>query len=66
MDYPVWHNDQKEKITCIEKIKVMEEGLDELLQMAEDLLGDGVLMGISQAQLKGAMAEMMQQLKCEL
>lgn len=66
MKYPVWHNDANEKVTCIEKIKVMEQGLDELVQIAEDLLVDGVLMGISKPQLRDTMAQLMQSLECKL
>lgn len=66
MKYPVWHNDVHEKVTCVEKIKVMEQGLDELTQMAEDLLADGILMGISKPQLRDTMVQLMQDLKGEL
>ena len=66
MKYPTWHNDKNEIVTCVEKIKVMEEGLDELSSMALDLLEDGVLMGISEQQLRKTLAEMMQLLICKL
>lgn len=66
MNYPAWHNDENDKVTCVEKIKVMEEGLDELSQMAEDLLVDGILMGISRKQLQDTLRQLMQDLKGEL
>jgi hypothetical protein len=66
MKYPVWHNDVNEKVTCVEKIKVMEQGLTELKQMAEDLLVDGILMGINRQQLQETLVELMQNLKGEI
>ena len=66
MKYPVWHNDANEKVTCIEKIKVMEQGMEELAQMAEDLLVDGILMGISRQQLQNSLMQLIQNLKGEL
>lgn len=66
MTYPVWHNDKSEKVTCVEKIKVMEEGLDELKVIASDLLGDAIIMGISEKQLKDVLVQMMISLEYKL
>jgi hypothetical protein len=41
-------------ISCIEKLKVMEENLDELRQCAQEALEDAVLMGCDEAQVKEA------------
>ena len=48
----IWYNKQGEKISCTEKIKVMQENLSELKIMLQDLIDDGVLMGISDQQIK--------------
>ena len=41
----VWRTPEGEPVSCLEKIKVLEENLDELRQMAQDALEDAILMG---------------------
>ncbi|HEY8354262.1 MAG TPA: hypothetical protein VIK69_04530 [Methylophilaceae bacterium] len=53
--WPIWQRDDGSIVSCTEKIKVMKENLDELRQMAQDALEDGLLMEISEAQLRAAM-----------
>jgi regulator of replication initiation timing len=50
--WPVWHRDDGSIVSCTEKIKVMKDNLDELKQIAQDALEDGLLMEISEAQLR--------------
>jgi len=47
-----WCSENGEVIACIEKIKVLNENLVELGQVAQDPLEDGLLMGCSEAQLR--------------
>jgi DNA-binding transcriptional regulator YhcF (GntR family) len=49
-----WHNDNGNLIACIEKIKVMQENLTEISSMIQDIIDDGVLMDISESQIKEA------------
>jgi len=60
--YPVWRATSGEKVACVEKIKVMQQNIDELLGVAQDLFEDGVLMGIDQDQLKSYLALLMNNL----
>lgn len=53
----VWRSDCGLAISCIEKIKVLNENIDELTQIAQDALEDGLLMGCSEAQLRQAFHE---------
>lgn len=39
-------------VACTEKIKVLNENLDEFRQVAQDALEDGLLMGCSEQQLR--------------
>jgi hypothetical protein len=48
----IWHNDKGDKISCVEKIKVMEQNLAEIKLLLQDVIDDGVLMGISEQQIK--------------
>jgi hypothetical protein len=50
--FPVWHTPEGEPVSCVEKIKVLNENLAELRGLAQDALEDGVLMGCDEAQLR--------------
>ena len=50
--FPVWHTPEGEPVSCVEKIKVLNENLAELRELAQDALEDGVLMGCDEAQLR--------------
>ena len=50
--FPVWHTPDGEPVSCVEKIKVLNENLAELRELAQDALEDGVLMGCDEAQLR--------------
>jgi hypothetical protein len=51
----VWLTPEGEKVSCVEKIKVLNENLEELRQMAQDALEDAVLMGCDEAQLRAVL-----------
>ena len=59
MKYPVWLTEAGDKVTCIEKIKVMEQNLAELQQIAQDAFEDGLLMEVDPKQLKQYLAQLM-------
>lgn len=51
-----WRRPDGSVISCTEKLKVMQENIDELSQLAQDALEDAVLMGCDEAQVKEAFA----------
>ena len=55
-EFPVWLTPEGEKVSCVEKIKVLNENLAELRGLAQDALEDGVLMGCDEAQLREVLA----------
>jgi hypothetical protein len=55
---PVWRTPEGEPVSCIEKIKVLNENLDEIRAMAQDALEDAVLMGCDEAQFRRVLHEM--------
>ena len=59
---PIWLSETGEKVSCDEKIKVMQQNLEELQQMAQDAYEDGILMGIAPKQLKDFILELMNKL----
>ena len=48
----IWHDNQGVNISCNEKIKVMEQNLQEIKTLLQDVIDDGVLMNISEQQIK--------------
>jgi uncharacterized protein (UPF0335 family) len=53
----VWRTPEGEPVSCLEKIKVLEENLEELRQMAQDALEDAVLMGCDERQVRDVLRE---------
>jgi len=53
----VWRSNCGRTIACVEKIKMLNENIEELAQIAQDALEDGLLMGCSEAQLRQAFHE---------
>ena len=51
-DFPVWRTPEGEKVSCVEKIKVLNENLAELKSLAQDALEDAVLMGCDERQVR--------------
>jgi hypothetical protein len=55
LDDIVWRTPEGEPVSCKEKIKVLNENLEELGQLAQDALEDAVLMGCDEAQLRAVL-----------
>jgi hypothetical protein len=55
LDLPVWLTPEGEPVACVEKIKVLNENLEELRALAQDALEDAVLMGCDEAQFRAVM-----------
>ena len=54
--FPVWRTPEGEPVSCVEKIKVLNENLAELRGMAQDALEDAVLMGADERQVREVLA----------
>ena len=48
----VWRDPAGEPVSCLEKVKVLNENLEEIHQMCQDALEDAVLMGCDEAQFR--------------
>jgi hypothetical protein len=53
--WPVWVRDDKSVVSCTEKVKVMTENFDEIRQIAQDAFEDGLLMEVSEEQMREAL-----------
>lgn len=50
--FPVWRQPDGRPVSCAEKIKVLNENLAEIRQMAQDALEDAILMGCDERQVR--------------
>ncbi len=50
-----WLQPDGQLLSCREKIKVLNENLEELRQMAQDALEDAILMGGDEAQIRSVL-----------
>jgi hypothetical protein len=61
--FPVWRQPDGKPLSCVEKIKVLNENLAEIRQLAQDALEDGLLMGGSEDQLRTVLRELIDNLE---
>ena len=59
---PIWHKPDGTPLACVEKIKVLNENLDELRQLAQDALDDAILMGGTETQIRSALLDLVNNL----
>ena len=52
---PVWRQPDGKPVSCLEKIKVMNQNVQEIESLCADALEDGVLMGCDVDQIKAAL-----------
>ncbi len=52
LDIPTWLTPEGEPVSCLEKIKVLNENLEEIQALAQEALEDAVLMGADETQFR--------------
>jgi len=55
-EFPVWRTPEGEPVSCVEKIKVLNENLAELRDLAQEAFEDAVLMGCDEKQVRDVLA----------
>ncbi len=65
LDIPTWLTPQGEPVSCIEKIKVLNENLAELQSLAQEALEDAVLMGADEAQFRSVISRKLSESHCK-
>lgn len=60
--WPIWLRDDKSVVSCTEKVKVMTENFDEIKQIAQDAFEDGLLMEVSETQMRAALHDLVDSL----
>jgi hypothetical protein len=59
----VWRTPEGKAVSCLEKLKVMNGNVDEIRQMCQDALEDGILMGCDEAQIRQVLHEIVDALQ---
>ena len=62
-DPQVWLQPDGQPVSCREKIKVLNENLDEIRELAQDALEDAILMGCDEDQLRQVLHEIVDTLE---
>ena len=55
IDAPLWRQSDGSPVSCLEKLKVLNENYAELQQIAQDALEDALIMGCSEQQVREAL-----------
>ena len=59
----VWRSPSGEVLSCVEKLKVLRENLEEIQQICQDALEDAVLMGCDESQFRQILGRLVQQIE---
>jgi hypothetical protein len=59
---PTWLTPEGDPVSCLDKIKVLNENLQEIHQLAQDALEDAILIGCDEAQFRRVMRELAESL----
>jgi hypothetical protein len=59
---PIWVRDDASVVACTEKIKVMKDNFSEIAQITQDAFEDGLLMEVSESQMREALHQLVEQL----
>ncbi|BBK42481.1 hypothetical protein STVA_25010 [Allostella vacuolata] len=54
-----WVDTEGRPISCLEKIKVLDQNLEEIRSAAQDALEDAVLMGCDEEQIRAVLRQVM-------
>ncbi len=60
---PVWLDPEGKPLSCLEKIKVLNENLEEIRELAQEAFEDAVLMGCDEPQFRQVMQELVASLE---
>ena len=52
-----WIGKNKHKVSCKEKIKILNNNIDELQEMISEIYDEAILMGVDEKQLKNVLLE---------
>jgi hypothetical protein len=62
-EVPVWKQPDGQPVSCLEKVKVLNQNLIEIRQLAQDALEDAVLMGCDEEQIRNVFYDLVSKLE---
>ncbi|MDA0220535.1 MAG: hypothetical protein O3B22_13335 [Proteobacteria bacterium] len=54
----VWRDPAGNPVSCVDKLKLLQENLEELREMAQEALEDAVVMGCDEGQTRKVLADL--------
>lgn len=63
VEFPVWRTPEGEPVSCVEKIKVLNENLQEIYELSQEALEDAVLMGCDEGQIREVLGRLVRSLE---
>lgn len=60
--FPVWRQPDGTPLSCHEKIKVLNENLEEIRELSQDALEDAILMGGDENQVREVLRQIVEDL----
>ncbi|MDP6786081.1 MAG: hypothetical protein QF830_09540 [Rhodospirillales bacterium] len=63
LDQIVWREPDGTPVSCIDKLKVLNENLEEIRQFCQDALEDAVLMGCDEAQARDVLESLVRSIE---
>lgn len=60
---PVWRGTDGKPVSCLEKIKVLNQNLEEIRDLCHDALEDAVLMGCDPAQIRDVLRQIVEEIE---
>ncbi|WP_419905528.1 hypothetical protein [Kiloniella sp.] len=58
----IWREPNGTPLSCLEKIKVLNENLEEIKELSQDALEDAILMGGDEKQLRSVLMQIVDEL----
>jgi hypothetical protein len=62
-EVPVWKQPDGQPVSCLEKVKVLNQNVIEIRQLAQDALEDAVLMGCDEEQVRAVFYDLVAKLE---
>jgi len=62
-EVPVWKQPDGQPVSCLEKVKVLNQNVIEIRQLAQDALEDAVLMGCDEEQIRAVFYDLVAKLE---
>jgi hypothetical protein len=59
---PTWRTPVGEPVSCVDKIKLLNENLAEIRELAQEALEDAILMGCDETQFRNVIKDMSEEI----